>query len=78
MRDERGGEQGARDSGSDGALQGHCFEVPLTVRVGKFFKSWGSGSLAKAGESVLSLPGGYRFEALAFRLLGRPVGRHRG
>ena len=28
-----------------------CFEVPLTVRVRKFFKSWVQGSSSKAGES---------------------------
>jgi hypothetical protein len=53
------------------------FEMPLTVWVGEFFKSWVQGSLSKAAGSVLSLPGGCRFEALAFRFFGQPVGRHR-
>jgi len=33
--------------------------------------------MSEAGESVLPLPEGHRFETLAFRLFGRPVGRHR-
>ena len=53
------------------------FQVPLTVWVGKFFKSRVQGLMSKAAGSVLSLPGGCRFEALAFRLFGQPVGRHR-
>ena len=47
------------------------------MRIGKSLSSCVQGSLPKAGGSVLSLPGGSCFEALAFRLFGRPVGRHR-
>jgi len=35
-------------SGSGGTLH-KAFETPLTVWVGKFFKSWVQGSLSKAG-----------------------------